>query len=553
MGREDIRDVKKPYATRNIYNPGANPPVVPLYTNPLQIGKLLQLQQWPNCPRVGGACHQPQILCKPDMAIVLEEIQFQPAQAQVAGQAPPGGPGGPAQGPAGPPGGGSPPGGGGPLAGGPSTSGQGAAQQGNNDDDDNDDDDDDDEPEEDDDPYAPDDEYPDDDDNNGNYGCDEEEEEESTDDSQDDSDEYDDDNDHNDDVHAPGEYDDDNDDLNDETNPRQKRKCESPFKEAKKRKTGESSMPLQEHEERVETIVDVPREHEIEQIPQEQSLLSPELTTPHESRVQDTPPQRRSPRTKSQTVTEPIPAMPLEFVHPGIEHTPARIETPQNPSSERNQRTSRKLILGTPLGANPQQSTSTGGENVKTIPGNGAPKTGQRGRGHGVPSGRGAPSGHGRGPPPTGPHAPVPGVVTRAAAAAAAGGGGGGAGVPVVPVPNAQYIYRSPLVIIEIEGKKVSWDHNKYASKAFCAMACGLAFAPQGYIVHVFPDKVDVISTFRDVSDMTIKCEAEHINMQRDDQNLATQFDTLTDQLVEILVKQLMTTATTANLSFAQK
>ena len=45
MGREDIRDAKKPYATTNIYNPGAQLPVVPLYTNPLQIGKLLQLQQ----------------------------------------------------------------------------------------------------------------------------------------------------------------------------------------------------------------------------------------------------------------------------------------------------------------------------------------------------------------------------------------------------------------------------------------------------------------------------------------------------------------------------
>ena len=85
-------------------------------------------------------------------------------------------------------------------------------------------------------------------------------------------------------------------------------------------------------------------------------------------------------------------------------------------------------------------------------------------------------------------------------------------------------------------------------------MACGLAFALQGYIVHVFPDKVDIISTCWDVNDMTIKCEAERINMQRDDQNLATQFDTLTARLVEILVKQLMTTATTtANLSFAEK
>ena len=184
---------------------------------------------------------------------------------------------------------------------------------------------------------------------------------------------------------------------------------------------------------------------------------------------------------------------------------------------------------------------------MRTIPAKGTPKTGRHGRGRS----RGAPSACGRGSAPTPARAPVPGVVTHAAAAA--GGGGGGAGAPVVPVPNAQYIYRSPLVIIEVEGKKVSWDHNKYASKAFCAMACGLAFAPQGYIVHVFPDKVDIISTCRDVNDMTIKCEAESINMQRDDQNLATQFDTLTARLVEILVKQLITTATTANSSFAEK
>ena len=161
------------------------------------------------------------------------------------------------------------------------------------------------------------------------------------------------------------------------------------------------------------------------------------------------------------------------------------------------------------MGANLQPSTSTGGErgeNVKTISVKGAPKTGWRGHGHGAPSACGS------GAQPTGTRAPVPGVVTHAATAAAAGGGGGGA--LVAPVRNAQYIYRRPLVIVEVEGKKVSWDHNKYASKAFCAMACGLVFAPQGYILHVFPDKVDVISTCRDVNDMTIKCEAEHINMQ---------------------------------------
>ena len=115
--------------------------------------------------------------------------------------------------------------------------------------------------------------------------------------------------------------------------------------------------------------------------------------------------------------------MPLEFVHPGTECKAARIETPQNPSSERNQCISIKLLLGTPLGTNPQPSTSTGGENVKTIPVKGAPKTGQHGHGHG----RGAPSAHGHGAPPTGTPAHVPGVVTHAAAAAVAGGGGGGA------------------------------------------------------------------------------------------------------------------------------
>ena len=47
MGRDDIRNAKKPYASTNIYNP---PAVLPVYTNPLEIGKLLQLQQWPNCP-----------------------------------------------------------------------------------------------------------------------------------------------------------------------------------------------------------------------------------------------------------------------------------------------------------------------------------------------------------------------------------------------------------------------------------------------------------------------------------------------------------------------
>ena len=90
--------------------------------------------------------------------------------------------------------------------------------------------------------------------------------------------------------------------------------------------------------------------------------------------------------------------MPLEFVHPGTERKAVRIETPQNPSSERNQRISRKLLLGTPLGANPQLSTSTGGENVKTIPAKGAPKTGQRSHG----CGHGAPSARGHGAPPTG-------------------------------------------------------------------------------------------------------------------------------------------------------
>ena len=40
MDRDDIRNAKKPYASTKIYNPLA---VLPVYTNPLKIGKLLQL------------------------------------------------------------------------------------------------------------------------------------------------------------------------------------------------------------------------------------------------------------------------------------------------------------------------------------------------------------------------------------------------------------------------------------------------------------------------------------------------------------------------------
>ena len=55
------------------------------------------------------------------------------------------------------------------------------------------------------------------------------------------------------------------------------------------------------------------------------------------------------------------------------------------------------------MGVNPQQSTSTRGENVKKIPGKGASKaskSGQHGRSHSrvVPSGDGGPSGRGHGP-----------------------------------------------------------------------------------------------------------------------------------------------------------
>ena len=49
MDREDMKDVKQPYARTNPYNPVIIPPVSPDWTNALQIGKLLQLQQWPTC------------------------------------------------------------------------------------------------------------------------------------------------------------------------------------------------------------------------------------------------------------------------------------------------------------------------------------------------------------------------------------------------------------------------------------------------------------------------------------------------------------------------
>ena len=74
MDRDDIKLLKEPYAST--HHPQANP-VVPDYTNALHIGKLLQLQWWPTCQQVGGGCRQPNLLYRPDMAIVLNEIRYQ--------------------------------------------------------------------------------------------------------------------------------------------------------------------------------------------------------------------------------------------------------------------------------------------------------------------------------------------------------------------------------------------------------------------------------------------------------------------------------------------
>ena len=52
---------------------------------------------------------------------------------------------------------------------------------------------------------------------------------------------------------------------------------------------------------------------------------------------------------------------------------------------------------------------------------------------------------------------------------------------------------------------------------------------------------------------MTIKCEVEQINLQRNDQNLVNVFDTLTSQLAQIMVKQLMTMASITTMSFDEK
>ena len=85
--------LKDPYASTHHANPG----LVPDYTNACDVGKLLQLQRWSTCQRVGGGCHQPNLLHKSDMAIVLNEIRFPAAgQAQALipfGQPPPPPPG----------------------------------------------------------------------------------------------------------------------------------------------------------------------------------------------------------------------------------------------------------------------------------------------------------------------------------------------------------------------------------------------------------------------------------------------------------------------------
>ena len=415
--------------------------------------------------------------------------------------------------------------------------------QGNNDDDDDNGDDEDDEEEEEDDNDEEGDEEEEYDEEEEEDDDDEEGEEEE--DPEDDGDEYEEVDD--DEEYDPADYEDDY--ANNDPNRGQNRKCGDLVEEVKRRKTGESSIPLHEEDEPVERIVDVPREHEIEQIPEQEAPVDPQLVTPEQSCLQDTPPDtplRRSPHIKHQEVSQQIAPTPISFVHSGTVCQAARTETPQNPSTKQNQHISRKLNLRTPSGTNPQPSTSTGGDNPKTVPVKGHPKTGGHGRGHGH---RAPPTG-GRGAPPTGGAGPGPGVGAGGAGLAAGGGGGGGPAAP--HARNAQYIFRSPL-LIEVEGKKVSWDHNMYSSKAFCELTCALAFVPQGHIVHVFPQRIDIVSASQNCNDMTIDCLAEHINIQKHDNNLLTQFDTLTSRLVEILVTQLMTTANIATMSFAEQ
>ena len=330
-----------------------------------------------------------------------------------------------------------------------------------------------------------------------------------------------------------------------------------------KRKHADS---VEDEDESVEKIVEVPSEYQVEEIAEEEAPVDPELFTPQPSHVQDTLPRpRHSPRKNKPEVTEEIPPTPLQFSDPGTQGKAARIETPQNPSTKQNQQISRQLILHSPLGPNPQPSTSTGTSDPKTVPAKSHHKTGKHGHGCGRGCGRGTPPtagptpGVGAGVPGGGSPGDASGVGAGAndggsgGAHARRGGRGGGVDPGAAPNPNIWYNFRSPLVIVEVQGKKVGWDHNIYSSKAFCEVAAGLAFAPQGYIIHVFPDRVDTVSAYHDRSDMTVKCEAEHFNLQQNGVNLVAAFQSLTEPLVQILVKQMMTTASITTNSFEEK
>ena len=240
---------------------------------------------------------------------------------------------------------------------------------------------------------------------------------------------------------------------------------------------------------------------------------------------------RRSPRINQEEVTEEIAAMPLQSVHHGMQCKACRIETPHNLSTQQNPGITRKLILPNPQGPTPQvpqPSTSTGGtRHQKKVPAKRGPKTAPRGRGHpcGAPAGgacsapggacsrRGVSTpGLGRSGPGRGHAAPRGGRGCRGRGRR--GGGGGGASAPLNP--NARYPFKSPLVIVEAQGKKINWDHNLYSSKALCEICCALAFAPQGYIVHVFPERVDLVSAYRNHNDMTIDCQVEQIQYSKE-------------------------------------
>ena len=95
--------------------------------------------------------------------------------------------------------------------------------------------------------------------------------------------------------------------------------------------------------------------------------------------------------------------------------------------------------------------------------------------------------------------------------------------------------FHTPLLIIEVEGDKPTFDYNYHAAKGMYAICSGLAFNPLGVIIYVFHARFEIVTAKRDPVQGVIVYEMELVRMQCGEELLFTQLKYFTKKLYKFL------------------